>query len=53
MLGFSGGEKKRMEIFQMDILAPKFMILDETDSGLDIDALKSGFRWRKLFARTR
>lgn len=39
-VGFSGGEKKRMEIFQMDILAPKFMILDETDSGLDIDALK-------------
>lgn len=39
-VGFSGGEKKRMEIFQMELLAPKFMILDETDSGLDIDALK-------------
>lgn len=39
-VGFSGGEKKRMEIFQMALLQPKFMILDETDSGLDIDALK-------------
>lgn len=39
-VGFSGGEKKRMEIFQMAMLAPRFMILDETDSGLDIDALK-------------
>ncbi|KAF0114462.1 MAG: Fe-S cluster assembly ATP-binding protein [Hyphomonadaceae bacterium] len=39
-VGFSGGEKKRMEIFQMELLAPKFMILDETDSGLDIDALR-------------
>lgn len=39
-VGFSGGEKKRMEIFQMAIFAPRFMILDETDSGLDIDALK-------------
>lgn len=39
-VGFSGGEKKRMEIFQMAVLAPRFMILDETDSGLDIDALK-------------
>ncbi len=38
--GFSGGEKKRNEIFQMAVLAPKFAILDETDSGLDIDALK-------------
>lgn len=38
--GFSGGEKKRMEILQMLILEPKFAILDETDSGLDIDALK-------------
>jgi len=37
---FSGGEKKRNEIFQMAVLAPKFAILDETDSGLDIDALK-------------
>lgn len=39
-VGFSGGEKKRMEIFQMALLQPNFMILDETDSGLDIDALK-------------
>jgi Fe-S cluster assembly ATP-binding protein len=39
-VGFSGGEKKRMEIYQMALLAPRFMILDETDSGLDIDALK-------------
>lgn len=39
-VGFSGGEKKRMEIFQMALLEPKFMILDETDSGLDIDALR-------------
>jgi Fe-S cluster assembly ATP-binding protein len=38
--GFSGGEKKRMEILQMAILEPRFAILDETDSGLDIDALK-------------
>jgi Fe-S cluster assembly ATP-binding protein len=38
--GFSGGEKKRNEIFQMAILDPKLAILDETDSGLDIDALK-------------
>ncbi len=39
--GFSGGEKKRNEILQMAILEPKLAILDETDSGLDIDALKS------------
>jgi Fe-S cluster assembly ATP-binding protein len=39
-VGFSGGEKKRMEIYQMALLDPRFMILDETDSGLDIDALK-------------
>ena len=38
--GFSGGEKKRMEILQMLMLKPEFAILDETDSGLDIDALK-------------
>lgn len=38
--GFSGGEKKRYEIFQMALLEPKLAILDETDSGLDIDALK-------------
>ena len=39
--GFSGGEKKRNEIFQLALLEPKLAILDETDSGLDIDALKS------------
>jgi len=38
--GFSGGEKKRNEIFQMSVLEPRLAILDETDSGLDIDALK-------------
>ena len=38
--GFSGGEKKRNEIFQMAMLEPSLSILDETDSGLDIDALK-------------
>ena len=41
--GFSGGEKKRNEIFQMAMLNPKLSILDETDSGLDIDALKIVF----------
>jgi Fe-S cluster assembly ATP-binding protein len=39
-VGFSGGEKKRNEILQMALLEPKLCILDETDSGLDIDALK-------------
>jgi Fe-S cluster assembly ATP-binding protein len=39
-VGFSGGEKKRAEMVQMGILDPKLAILDETDSGLDIDALK-------------
>src|SRR5436309_13805309 len=38
--GFSGGEKKRNEIFQMAVLNPRLAILDETDSGLDIDALR-------------
>src|SRR5437899_10103845 len=38
--GFSGGEKKRNEIFQMVVLDPRLAILDETDSGLDIDALR-------------
>jgi len=38
--GFSGGEKKRNEIFQMAVLEPALAVLDETDSGLDIDALK-------------
>jgi Fe-S cluster assembly ATP-binding protein len=39
--GFSGGEKKRNEVLQMLVLQPQFMVLDETDSGLDIDALKT------------
>jgi Fe-S cluster assembly ATP-binding protein len=39
-VGFSGGEKKRNEILQMALLKPVFAVLDETDSGLDIDALK-------------
>ena len=39
-VGFSGGEKKRNEIFQMAMLEPKLALLDETDSGLDIDALR-------------
>jgi Fe-S cluster assembly ATP-binding protein len=38
--GFSGGEKKRHEILQLELLQPKFGILDETDSGLDIDACR-------------
>ena len=38
--GFSGGEKKRNEIFQLAVLSPRLAILDETDSGLDIDALR-------------
>ena len=40
-VGFSGGEKKRNEIFQMAMLEPRLAILDETDSGLDIDALRA------------
>jgi len=39
--GFSGGEKKRLEILQMAVLEPKFAVLDEIDSGLDIDAIKA------------
>ena len=39
-VGFSGGEKKRNEILQMALLEPRFCILDETDSGLDVDAMK-------------
>jgi Fe-S cluster assembly ATP-binding protein len=38
--GFSGGEKKRHEILQLELLKPRFAVLDETDSGLDVDALK-------------
>ena len=43
-VGFSGGEKKRAEMVQMGIMDPRLAILDETDSGLDIDALQSGRR---------
>jgi Fe-S cluster assembly ATP-binding protein len=39
--GFSGGEKKRMEMLQLAVIAPKYAVLDETDSGLDVDALRS------------
>ncbi|VEI12343.1 Fe-S cluster assembly ATPase SufC [Trueperella bialowiezensis] len=39
-VGFSGGEKKRLEILQMEMLKPRFAVLDETDSGLDVDALR-------------
>lgn len=39
-VGFSGGEKKRLEVLQMEMLKPKFAVLDETDSGLDVDALR-------------
>ena len=45
--GFSGGEKKRHEIVQLELLKPKFAVLDETDSGLDIDALRGGQRGRE------
>ena len=51
--GFSGGEKKRNEIFQMALLEPKLAVLDETDSGLDIDALKVVADGRQRDARTR
>ncbi len=43
-VGFSGGEKKRAEMVQMGIMQPRFAVLDETDSGLDIDALKASAR---------
>lgn len=46
--GFSGGEKKRLELLQMAVIQPRFAIMDETDSGLDIDAVKhvaEGMRW--------
>ena len=51
--GFSGGEKKRNEILQMLVLEPRLAILDETDSGLDIDALKVVAGGRELAARAR
>ena len=52
-VGFSGGEKKRMEILQMALLQPSFCILDETDSGLDIDALARRVRGRERAALAR
>ena len=52
-VGFSGGEKKRNEVLQMAILRPKLAILDETDSGLDIDALQDRRRRRQRAARAR
>ena len=52
-VGFSGGEKKRNEIFQMAMLEPKLAILDETDSGLDIDALRLVANGRQRAARPR
>ena len=50
-VGFSGGEKKKNEILQMSLLDPKLSILDETDSGLDIDALKivANGKFSKIF----
>jgi Fe-S cluster assembly ATP-binding protein len=45
--GFSGGEKKRNEIFQMAVCDPRLALMDETDSGLDIDALKVVSQWRQ------
>ena len=53
-VGFSGGEKKRMEILQMAMLEPTLCVLDETDSGLDIDAVRvvSARRQQAALART-
>ena len=51
--GFSGGEKKRHEILQLELLKPKIAILDETDSGLDIDALQGRVRGRQPVPRER
>ena len=51
--GFSGGEKKRNEILQLAMLEPAFAVLDETDSGLDIDALESGRKRGQHDSRTR
>lgn len=51
-VGFSGGEKKRLEILQMLVLQPKYAILDETDSGLDIDALRIIAKAVRLFANS-
>ena len=50
-VGFSGGEKKRLEVLQMALLEPRLSVLDETDSGLDIDALQDRGRRRQFVAR--
>lgn len=52
-LGFSGGEKKKLEILQMLVLEPKSAILDETDSGLDVDALKTIGKALKYLSKTK
>ena len=49
-VGFSGGEKKKIEILQMLVFQPKLAILDETDSGLDVDAIKTVSRGIKMFS---
>ena len=49
-VGFSGGEKKKNEILQMLMLNPKLAILDETDSGLDVDAIKTVSKGIKLYS---
>ena len=51
--GFSGGEKKRVEVLQMATIHPMFSILDEPDSGLDIDAVRAGRRDRREAPPTR
>ena len=50
-VGFSGGEKKKAEIFQMLMLQPKFAILDETDSGLDVDAVRTVSKGIEIFRK--
>lgn len=50
-VGFSGGEKKKAEIFQMLMLQPKFAILDETDSGLDVDAVRTVSKGIEIFQK--
>ena len=52
-VGFSGGEKKRLEILQMTLIEPRFAVLDETDSGLDIDALEDCRRRRQCVCAIR
>ena len=48
-VGFSGGEKKKNEILQMLVLNPKLSILDETDSGLDVDAVRTVSKWIEMY----